>query len=65
MIDVEKIIKDKIGEKVEAKTPPYNVSFVTVQNEVLTELKKELNNLFREGKIAVYDTVNGKAIELK
>lgn len=64
MIDVELLIRQMIGNKRSRNIVPENVPLVDLRNRVMSELNKELNALYKSGKIKVYKTCNDKAIEL-
>lgn len=44
---------------------PSHVLDVELYNDVIDDVKSELNRLFREGEITVVQTLNNKAIDVK
>jgi hypothetical protein len=65
MDDILSIIQDITSAKQEAHTEPSYALEREILDKVIQDTKKELNNLYKEGKIEVGKTLNGKYIKLK
>lgn len=57
MSKLDELHNAKVG-----KVEPTHVTLNELSSAINTELRKELNNLFSQGKIRVGDTLNGKYI---
>ena len=57
MSKLDELHNAKVG-----KVEPTHVTLNELSSAINTELRKELNNLFSQGKIKVGDTLNGKYI---
>lgn len=53
---------DEIHNGKKGKVEPDHVTMIELTSLVLSELKGELNAMFKEGQITVGDTLNGKYI---
>ena len=53
---------DELHNAKVGKVEPTHVTLNELSSAINTELRKELNNLFSQGKIRVGDTLNGKYI---
>ena len=62
MIDLLQTIADLQRQKEENRIVPTHVSFIDLKNEVIKQVRDELNELCKEGKIRVTKTLNDKAI---
>jgi hypothetical protein len=65
MTDILSIIQDITSAKQEAHTEPSYALEREILDKVIQDTKKELNNLYKEGKIEVGKTLNNKYIKLK
>jgi hypothetical protein len=65
MTDILSIIQDITSAKQEAHTEPSYALERELLDKVTKEAKKELNGLYKEGKIEVGKTLNGKWIKIK
>jgi hypothetical protein len=61
---LERIIRIK-QNKLDFDIEPSHVLDVELYNDVIDDVKSELNRLFREGEITVVQTLNNKAIDVK
>ena len=64
MIDVRETLERLRDAKRENKIVPDGVLFTDLHNEVMRQVKMELNELYSEGKISVSTTLNDKSITL-
>ena len=64
MIDVWETLERLRDAKRENKIVPDGVLFTDLHNEVMRQVKMELNELYSEGKISVSTTLNDKSITL-
>lgn len=53
---------DEIHNGKKGKVEPDHVTMIELTSAVMSELKGELNAMFKEGEITVGDTLNGKYI---
>lgn len=53
---------DEIHNGKKGKIEPDHVTMIELTSAVLSELKDELNDMFKAGEITVGDTLNGKYI---
>ena len=58
---IEKLQLERISKHIE----PSHVPYLDLQRAVIGELKNDLNILYRERKIIVVETINGKAVKTK
>ena len=65
MIDVLTILRRLQREREEQRKVPNHVEFARLMNEVSKEVRKELNQLYQEGKVGTCETINGKAVYVK
>ena len=65
MIDVLELIRRLQREREEQKKVPTHIEFARLMNEVIKEVRKELNRLYQEGKVGTCETINGKAVFVK
>ncbi len=65
MIDVLNIIREMQKEKEDKGITPSYVIDVDLFNRVNKEVKKTLNELYKEKKIGINQTINNKAIFIK
>ena len=65
MIDVLTILRRLQREREEQKKVPTHIEFARLMNEVSKEVRKELNQLYQEGKVGTCETINGKAVFVK
>lgn len=65
MIDVEETLRRLRDEKRAANIVPDAVLYTDLHNDVMRQIKEELNRLYSEGKINVNSTLNNKSISLK
>lgn len=65
MIDVLNIIQEMQKEKEDKGITPSYVIDVDLFNRVNEEVKKTLNELYKEKKIGINQTINNKAIFIK
>lgn len=52
-------------EREDRNIVPSHILVSDLKNEISNEMYKELNELFRQGKIIVKDTVKGKAVKIE
>ena len=64
MIDVRETLERLRDAKRENKIVPDGVLFTDLHNEIMRQVKMELNELYSEGKISVSTTLNDKSITL-
>lgn len=65
MIDVkETLLRIRDNHRKSNKTPDY-VLFAELSNDVMRQLREELNALYADNKISVGSTLNDKYIDLK
>lgn len=62
MIDVMATLERLRDERRQNNIIPDSVTFIGLQNEVMRQMRDELNELFAEGKISVKNTLNDKTI---
>lgn len=65
MIDLLTIISRLQQEKRDKHTVPDHIEFARLMNEVSKEVRAELNRLYKDGKIGINETINGKAVFVK
>lgn len=65
MIDIYATILRLQREREEKKVEPTHIEFAHLMNEVSKEVRKELNALYKEDKIGINETINGKAVFVK
>lgn len=65
MIDIYATILRLQREREEQRKVPNHVEFARLMNEVSKEVRKELNALYKEDKIGINETINGKAVFVK
>lgn len=65
MIDLLTIIARLQQEKRDKHLEPTHVEFAHLMNKVIKEVRKELNTLYKEGKVGACETINGKAVFVK
>lgn len=65
MIDVLELIRRLQREREEQRKVPTHVEFAHLMNEAGKEIRQELNSLYKEGRVGVNETVNGKAVYVK
>lgn len=65
MIDLLTIIARLQQEKRDKHIEPDHIEFARLMNEVSKEVRAELNRLYKEGKICITPTLNGKAVFVK
>ena len=64
-MDILNIISQLQDERREKNIVPAHVEFAHLMNEVSKEVRKELNALYKEDKIGINETINGKAVFVK
>lgn len=65
MIDLLTIISRLQQEKRDKHIEPDHIEFASLMNEVSKEVRSELNRLYKDGKIGITQTLNGKAVYVK
>lgn len=65
MIDIYETLARLQKEREERKIEPTHIEFAHLMNEVSKEVRKELNQLYQEGKVGTCETINGKAVYVK
>lgn len=65
MIDVLELIRRLQREREEQRKVPTHVEFAHLMNEAGKEVRKELNALYKDGRIGINETINGKAVYVK
>lgn len=65
MTDLLTIIARIQNEKRGKNIVPDHVEFASLMNEVVSEVRSELNRLYKDGKIGITPTLNGKAVFVK
>ena len=65
MIDIYETLTRLQKEREEQKIEPTHIEFAHLMNEVSKEVRKELNQLYQEGKVGTCETINGKAVYVK
>ena len=65
MIDLLTIISRLQNEKRSKNIVPDHIEFASLMNEVSKEVRSELNRLYKDGKIGITPTLNGKAVFMK
>lgn len=64
-MDILELIHRLQREREERHIVPTHVEFAQLMNEVGKEARAELNALYKEGKIGVNETINGRAVFVK
>lgn len=65
MIDVRETITRLRDERRANNLVPDSVPYVELTNDIMQQVKAELNSLFEKGEISVQKTLNNKTITLK
>lgn len=65
MIDVEKTLRRLRDAKRAENIVPDAVLYTDLHNDIMRQVREELNRLYGEGKISVNNTLNNKSINLK
>ena len=65
MIDVLTILRRLQTEREEQKKVPTHVELSALLTEVTKEARRELNELYQEGKVGTCETINGRAVFVK
>lgn len=65
MTDLLTIIARLQQEKRDKHIEPDHIEFARLMNEVSKEVRAELNRLYKDGKIGITPTLNGKAVFVK
>lgn len=65
MIDVLTILRRLQREREEQRNVPNHVELSALLTEVTKEARRELNQLYQEGKVGTCETINGKAVFVK
>ena len=65
MIDVLTILRRLQTEREEQKKVPTHVELSALLTEVTKEARRELNELYQEGKVGTCETINGRAVYVK
>lgn len=65
MIDVLAILTRLQQEREEQRKVPTHVELTTLLSEVTKEARRELNTLYKEGKVGTCETINGRAVYVK
>lgn len=64
MIDIEMTLRKLINSKKSKNIVPEHILFTELHNDIMQQVKDELNTMFAEGKIQVGETLNDKFIKL-
>lgn len=65
MIDVLFILLRLQREREEKKIEPAHIELSALLTEVTKDARRELNELYQEGKVGTCETINGKAVFVK